>query len=234
MMLEVTGDTIFKTSMLSNALNSAKYRNNHLKIVCDLIWREHKLKDAKKTLLIPAFLLDNEEKENRSCEPRVFHTFGNEHDDELASDVVMRTIAAPTIFPSYQKYVDGGLFAHDPSSQTLSFVLSPKRMNKNPREVCLLSFGTGRVFRFYDDPNHDWGYYQWISRLPACFWEGMLGNSGMICKEILGDQYFRLDPPLESEIAMDDPLVIPELTKIANEYDITSVLSWIKEQVYGE
>jgi len=31
----------------------------------------------------------------------------------------MRTAAAPTYFPSYQSYVDGGMFAHDPASSAL-------------------------------------------------------------------------------------------------------------------
>jgi patatin-like phospholipase/acyl hydrolase len=106
MLLEVTGDTIFKTSMLSNALNSAKFRNTHLKLLCDLIWGEKRLRDAKTKIMIPAFLLDNNATEKRTCEPRIFHNLGEAPEtgiDDLAADVVMRTIAAPTYFPSYQQ-----------------------------------------------------------------------------------------------------------------------------------
>lgn len=32
--------------------------------------------------------------------------------------------------------------------------------------------------------------------------DGMLGKSELICKEILGDKYMRIDPILEKEIPM--------------------------------
>ncbi|PRP74836.1 hypothetical protein PROFUN_09536 [Planoprotostelium fungivorum] len=172
-MLEVTGETIFKTGVLSQPLNSAKFRNTHLKLLCDLIWEKRKMSAAKKRVLIPAFLMDNRSTELRRCEPKVFHNFDSEHEEELASDVVMRTISAPTFFPSYQGFVDGGIFAHDPSSQVLSFILSPKRMSRSPRDIFMLSLGTGKVFNYYEsngDPPHDWGYVQWLPKLPACIW----------------------------------------------------------------
>ncbi|PRP74837.1 hypothetical protein PROFUN_09537 [Planoprotostelium fungivorum] len=60
----------------------------------------------------------------------------------------------------------------------------------------------------------------------------MLGKSEMICREILGDQYFRLDPQLEREISMDDPLVVPELTMVANECNLDAVFEWISSNLY--
>jgi len=243
-LLEMTGETIFKTGMISTKVNSAKFRNVPLKLLCDIIWQEKKLKDAKMRVMIPAFLLDNRQDKDRSSESRIFHnipacsTMENDSTsysgEELASDVVMRTIAAPTYFPSYQQYVDGGLFAHDPSSLALSLSLSPKRLNKRPEEIAILSLGTGRVFHYYEDKTHDWGYYQWIPRLPSCFWDGMLSKSAMICSEILGSSYHRLDPLLEKEIAMDDPLMIPYLTEVAKKVDLTETLQWIEEHLYRE
>lgn len=98
----------------------------------------------------------------------------------------MRSIAAPTFFPSYQQYVDGGIFAHDPSSLALNLSISPLRMGIKPEKIVLLSLGTGKVKMlkkllfykknfnqvnyYYDDPNHDWGYVQWLPKLPYCFW----------------------------------------------------------------
>ncbi len=34
-------------------------------------------------------------------------------------------MAAPTFFPSYQGYIDGGVFAHNPSSSALSLLMGP-------------------------------------------------------------------------------------------------------------
>lgn len=39
-------------------MNAAKFRNNHLKLFCDLIWGDKKLKDAKYNIMIPAFLME--------------------------------------------------------------------------------------------------------------------------------------------------------------------------------
>ena len=64
------------------------------------------------------------------------------------------------------------MYAHDPSSVALSQVISPKKLHKNPEEVCVLSLGTGRVYRYYDDKNLDWGMYQWLPKLASCFWYG--------------------------------------------------------------
>lgn len=63
----------------------------------------------------------------RSCEPRLFHNMSENEGEESVADVVMRTGAAPTFFPSYQQYVDGGIFAHDPASCALSLAMSPTK-----------------------------------------------------------------------------------------------------------
>jgi patatin-like phospholipase/acyl hydrolase len=117
-LLELTGSLIFKKTQTLGTINSAKFKNYPLKKACDVIWKDKKLKDAKKKVVIPAFLMDNHNHTARSWEPRLFTNLSasEEENEELASDIVMRTTAAPTYFPSYQSYVDGGMFAHDPAS----------------------------------------------------------------------------------------------------------------------
>jgi hypothetical protein len=77
-------------------------------------------------------------------------------------------------------------------------------LNKKIEDIAIISFGTGRVLHYYDDPNHDWGYKQvclclqfvslsqWVPKLTNCFWDGMLQKSQTICSEILGKRYHRL------------------------------------------
>ena len=126
-------------------MNSAKFSNASLKVVCQKIWGDKKLRDASKKVVIPAFLMDNHHSDERlrSCETKLFHNLSDNDplSDELVSDVVMRTGnflgiflflkenlgAAPTFFPSFQQYVDGGMFAHDPASAALNLAMSPKR-----------------------------------------------------------------------------------------------------------
>ena len=167
-------------------------------------------------------------------------------DDELASDIVMRTAAAPTYFPSWQQYVDGyvsfidtfaclvhtylsylfyhrglllgrysGLFAHDPASEALKLAISPFKLNVPPSDIIMLSFGTGKVNHAFDDPDYDWGYVQWVPKLPALLWDGMIMKSESFCEEMLGDRYHRMNLLLPSEIPMDDPSQIPILCDLA-------------------
>ena len=116
LLLELTGASIFKASSLPNALNSAKFKASYLKLLCDQIWGETKLNDCPKygnlqracvlinPVVVPAFLMDNRlETEKRSCEPKFFHNLDKSSGEELVSDVVMRTIAAPTYFQGYQQ-----------------------------------------------------------------------------------------------------------------------------------
>lgn len=109
-LLELTGTLIFKRNFLQNKMSRAMFPNHHVKLLCDTIWGEKKLRDASKRIVIPAFLMDNENPEKRSCETKIFHNLDDNPEngcEDLMSDVVMRTCAAPTFFPSFQNYVDG-------------------------------------------------------------------------------------------------------------------------------
>ncbi|KAL6049855.1 putative sporulation hydrolase CotR [Balamuthia mandrillaris] len=153
--------------------------------------------------------------------------------NELASDVVLRTAAAPTYFPSFQQHVDGGMFAHDPASAALTYAISPNYLAKNLKDVRLLSFGTGKVNHYYEDENHDWGYVQWVPKLTNLLWDGMIMHSENICRELLGERYYRFNPVLETEIALDNPLAIPELVETAKKLDLSALVEWIGEQFYS-
>jgi hypothetical protein len=112
--------------------------------------------------------------------------------------------------------------------------MSPRKLNKRPQDIVLLSLGTGRVRHYYDSPDHDWGYVQWVPRLTNCFWDGILDKSQMMCEEILGKQYHRLDPVFSEEIPMDDPQQIPLLTEIAKNIDLTATMAWIQKWFYPD
>eukprot|EP01094_Clydonella_sp_ATCC50884_P016974 TRINITY_DN2873_c0_g1_i4.p1 TRINITY_DN2873_c0_g1~~TRINITY_DN2873_c0_g1_i4.p1 ORF type:complete len:376 (+),score=142.56 TRINITY_DN2873_c0_g1_i4:375-1502(+) len=152
---------------------------------------------------------------------------------ELASDVVMRTTAAPTYFPAWQKYVDGGVFAHDPSSEALKYAISPQHLEVPIRDIAMLSFGTGMVRHHFDDEAYDWGYVQWVPVLGSVLWDGMIQKSESFSRELLGEKYHRVNPELPDEIPMDDPLQIPALVEIARNVDLGPTVAWIREHVYG-
>jgi len=234
-LLEVCGEIIFTKIGLGTNINSAKFSNNYLKLFTLEAWGSQKLRDAKKFVMIPGFLLDNQsnEKEKRSWTNVLYHNLdlNNPVADEAAADVVMRSAAAPTYFPSYQRHIDGGIFAHDPASHALTLAMA--YLNQPKENIRLLSLGTGRVMRYIDNDKHDWGVAQWLPYLTNVIWEGMIQNSEMMCNTLLGDRYHRLNPILDKDIGMDDPAQIPILTKVASNCDITNTISFIHKHIYN-
>jgi uncharacterized protein len=76
----------------------------------------------------------------------------------------MRTSAAPTYFPVYKGYIDGGIVANNPS-----VIAATKAIAHNPhvsmRNVIVLSLGAGSFPRHAAvnlGKNSDWGLRQWI------------------------------------------------------------------------
>eukprot|EP00727_Mastigamoeba_balamuthi_P005590 m51a1_g1650 putative patatin family protein (738) ;mRNA; f:343511-346434 len=201
--LEATAKMVFKPAGGAlSTINASKFDNRNLLSVARRILGDRKLREASKRIVVPAFLLDNRMPVGlRSCEVRYMHNLDAAPGEEdcanvLAADVVMRTTAAPTFFPSFQGFVDGGMFAQDPSNVALEFALSPHRgIEACLEDVCLLSIGTGKVMRYYEDATdngHDWGYMQWVPKLLTIFWDAMVLKSEASCRELLGSRYFKV------------------------------------------
>lgn len=235
-LIEQTGRSIFlKTNGITAGYNRAKYSNELLKILCDESWHSKTLKEAGKFVVIPAFLLDNAsvESEKRESETIIFSNIFSKYENETASDVVMRTTAAPTYFPAWQNYVDGGMFAHDPSSCALIEAIAPNKLRQPIEKITMLSMSTGKINHYYtSESGFNWGYMQWVPRLAPVMWDGMVMKSSGFCKDMLGDRYFRIDTKLSREIPMDDPLQLPELVDIAKKTDLTGAINWIKKNLY--
>lgn len=172
------------------------------------------MRDLPRQVMVAAIQLDNEASnhEERHWEPRTMgNTRGEQPEvlDTLAVDIALRSGAAPIVWPIYQGYVDGGLFANDPSMLALSRVLrewqqdSSDHGNARPalEDICLFSVGEGQNPHYIPVKNAAWGYLQWLFRpqLPAALVELALNSTGdEICEQcrlLLGDeQYYRLNP----------------------------------------
>jgi patatin-like phospholipase/acyl hydrolase len=172
-MMQLTARAVFSEQQGGRySLSTAKWSNRFLALFCKEVWQELTLADADIETLIPAFLLDDG---NADMEMRVFvSNSGN----DLVRDVIMRSCAAPVYFPSWQSYVDGGVFAHNPADLAVTHAVSTLGVPLN--DICVLSLSTGSFRQSYApdvEDGHNYGYYQWASRLPTVIWRGMIDKT---------------------------------------------------------
>ncbi len=182
-------------------------------------------------VVIPTFDLMGEAKGGvPTWKPKVFNNFGGKGEPDLgqsALDVALRTSAGPIFFPIYQGFVDGGLYANNPSmcalAQALSTPLGGKGEPMRPTEIRLLSVGTGLTGSGLNVENAPWGWKQWLLdlRRPFALVEAFF-ESGMMavdfqCKSILGENFMRLNPPMKLggellDFDLEDSTMPPEGT----------------------
>lgn len=113
--LELTARLLFTPG--GYPMQRAKYRAEPLQVLCRLVWGTQTLADAEKPLVVPTFSLDNSKDDQRRAEPQVLHSLPPHPSNHVtAADAVLRTVAAPTYFPSHQNSVDGAMWANDPAS----------------------------------------------------------------------------------------------------------------------
>lgn len=224
-----------------------KYGNKELeKVVGDLLG-EKTLRDVKKKVVIPTFLLGD--KEAGHWRPVFFHNFEDSpYLDTLLKDVVLASSAAPTYFPSHQNMIDGGVFANNPSTLGVGFALSQQGAKKDLEELTVLSIGTGFFPYQIQQSTKKWGDFQWIGIPPFytksgihnpsqplidVLMEGVTGVDEALTSMMIKERYFRLNPILPNKVQLDDYSQIPDLVQIANETRLSEVNHFIETQYLG-
>lgn len=118
------------------------------------------------------------------------------------------TSAAPTYFEPTQtnisgsiySLIDGGVFINNPS---VSAYVSAKKTLEPDDEYILVSLGTGELIRSIPHKEaKDWGQLEWLIPLLSCMFDGMSDAADYQMKELLGNNYYRLQTDLS--IASDD------------------------------
>ena len=227
-------DTIWDDILDLGRIIGAGYKNENLKKVLKEIFGDMTLSQLHKHVLITAFDLDNqaEELSKRTWKPKIFHNMEGEGSDgqELVYNVGLYTSAAPTYFPTYEGYVDGGVFANNPSMCALAQSQDLRYFQTvTINEVVLLSLGTGTSLTFIKGQKHDWGYFQWAKPIIGLMLDGVSGIADYECKQILRENYFRLAPvfPHTVNVPMDDVNKIAYMIDFANKVDITGAINWL-------
>jgi patatin-like phospholipase/acyl hydrolase len=236
-----------------------------------------RLRDLARCVAVATVELDSmaRRRVNRRWWPRVFHNFPTAldelqrrddwtlanyglpgvarqpDDDARVVDVAVRTCSFPISLPSYQGYLDGALFANNPSLAALSLVLDHERLLapgalhplQNPvgdalQRVRLLSIGTG-YHAYFQRGAPSWGVGKWMVDLqhPGRFVDVaadvMAYTINQQCLVLLGaDHYGRVNPRLPRNIRLidaGDERIVPALRRIAARVNLDNVLQWIDQ-----
>jgi patatin-like phospholipase/acyl hydrolase len=208
-----------------------KYDNDNLKEVLLRIFPEDlKLRDLEKMVLIPSLYIGDR---NEPWRPIFYNNLPNSLTSEFnVVDVALASSAAPVFFPAYNRHIDGGIIAADPSLACIVYALD-SCMEVRLDDIRLLSIGTGFEHNSISDDTTTWGAIDWMVNkdpsLPilSITLEGNSLVSQYFSQKLLKDNYYRIDPKLGKNIPMDDCASLPYLNSLGENYNIEHVLSWL-------
>ena len=216
-----------------HGLAGAEYDNQGLHDALAEVFGQRHLSDLPKRVLIPTFLLDTgaDAADGRTWKPKFFHNYPGSDSDgaELVIEVAMRTSAAPTYFPSYGSYVDGGVVANNPSMAALAQALDSRAAGQRLEDLHLLSVGSGATSNYIEGQDLDWGLGQWARPLVSILIDGVMGVADFECFQLLGGRYHRLAPQLGQPVALDDWQDAELLATAAGEAPLDATLTWLQQ-----
>ncbi len=218
---------------LGNAAG-ADYSNDNLKEVLRDEFGNGTLKGLGKRVLVPAFDLDAPRKGRRprTWKPKFFQNYPGPGSDEGEKivDVALRSSAAPTYFPSYQGYIDGGVVANNPSMAALAQAIDRKTGKQRLEDILLLSLSTGTEPKYIEGDDLDWGWGQWARPLVNVMIGGSMGVADYQCQRLLGDSYRRIDTYLDRGVDLDDPgdRTLRYLERAAKAVPLRDHVAWLR------
>ncbi len=238
---EKKGAEVFDDSWLDDVVDlgtliGAQYDDRNLRTELWRILGDTTLGQLAKHVLITTFDLDNEAQSpaQRTWKPKLFHNLpGQGNDNEWpAYKVGLYTSAAPTYFPAVDGFIDGGVYATNPSMCALAQTQDSRNSERPPlADIRLISLGTGTSLQYIKGKNLDWGYAQWAKPLVNLMLDGVGGIADYQCKQILGESYFRLAPlfPPGVNIQMDEVKRIPDMIAFANNVPVAETADWLRQ-----
>ncbi|SHK50239.1 patatin-like phospholipase family protein [Desulforamulus aeronauticus] len=212
-----------------------KYENDRLRGTLSTVFPDDlRLEDLQRHVLVPSFRVTG--KGEHKWQPIFYHNFPDSPFlKEKVIDVALCSSAAPVYFPSYQNHIDGGVIANNPSTAAIAHTIDTKFANQMMGNICLLSLGTGFSSLQITADTTAWGAFDWaLSTSPPFPLLNVLFDGGSeadvyYSKQILKDQYFRLNPRLNKPITLDEYKKIPYLISLAQSYNLRPTLTWLHQ-----
>lgn len=229
---QVFADSIWDDLRDLGNLIGADYSLDHLQAILEQVLGDVRLADLPRKILIATFDLMDERRYPPTWKPKFFHNFPPPEINRRSSydtdgeqrlvDVVLRSVAAPIYFPTFQGYIDGGVVAGNPAMSALA-----QALHAGQTDIRLLSLGTGVNPKWLEVENADWGVLQWGLNLVDIILDGTSDVADYQCRQVLGEHYFRLQPYLPRRIDLDDYRSIDELLSLADSVNLDPLLEWI-------
>lgn len=215
-----------------------KYQSDSRLALCEeALGTRLRLGDLESHVVITAFDLDDRSQPDpskRFWKAKIFHNMPTRNPadtdvGEYAYRVAMRTSAAPTYFSSYDGFVDGGVFANNPSMCALAQTQDSRLRRRIPFDtIRMLSLGTG-FFPFHLPTDESWGLAQWAPYFVRLLMDGVNEVADFQAKTLLTDgSYLRVRPWLKADIPMDAASQEGTLQAIAKHLDIDVAAAFVK------
>lgn len=138
---------------------------------------------------------------------------------------------APTYFSIYQGYVDGGVFANNPSMVSLARSVSAFPMSVGAHLTCTLSIGTGSNNYAVHGRHHDWGILPWGQHLISLLFDATETSIQLNMRMLQQERYHRLNSELPEFVALDDTSRLDDLIAFADIVDISDAVKFIRSEI---
>lgn len=216
----------------------ADYDIRNLETVLRKYFGSTRVSELRKKVLVTTFDLDNEDPDSgkRSWSPLIISNLNEKYNGNnyYVFESGCCTAAAPVFFNSYNGIVDGGIVNSNCSMDAVCAVLDSSSEGPKVKrdEILLLNIGTGISPKYIEGKNIDHGYAGWMKNIVPAMMDGDDFAIDNQCRELLGDNYFRINPvfPEDVDIPMDAVDKLYYLLQVADSVCIAPALKWLKEK----
>jgi patatin-like phospholipase/acyl hydrolase len=214
----------------SEGVTAAKYTNRAMEQFLTDEFGTLTVATMERQVFVPAFKLSREPDVTGAApgrwHPRFFTNIGDESQSDLVKDVALRTTAAPTYFPIYQNYIDGGVTANNPSALAVTHC---KQKGHALARISVLSLSGGCQAGSITEESAKWGAYQWMGPIVDLLIDSNMYTANALCRELLGERYCRYELALPENVPLDGIDQLETVLKAAQEANLQPVYDWIEK-----